>query len=174
MSHKLSNIQKVDIIKAFTEDLEPMISIAKRYGKTRQSIWKMLKKEGINTSKSMGNTTIQVSCTACSGIIERNKARVRNQMNHFCNDKCYSAYLEAGNGNGPYVNNRHGQRIARNKVAQVFNLKNVHVVHHEDRNTLNNIWCNLRVFACQGDHIRYHRLGLDYVQPIWSGENKNE
>ena len=170
MGHKLTESQKVDIINAFTVELEPMISIAERYGKTRQAIWKMLKKEGVNVSKAVGNTRLLVSCTVCNKQFIRTRHRIRKQVNHFCGDECYFAFLEAGNGQGPYINNRQGQRIARSKVATVFDLKDEHVVHHEDRNTLNNMWNNLRVFACQGDHIRYHRLDLDYAQPIWSGE----
>jgi hypothetical protein len=32
------------------------------------------------------------------------------------------------------------------------------VVHHKDRNDYNNAPDNLMVFACNGDHIRYHHL----------------
>jgi hypothetical protein len=170
MTHKLSASQKVDIINAFTIELEPMIQIAERYGKTRQAIWKMLKKEGVDVSNGLGNTRIIVSCTACNKTMECYRSRVRKQVHHFCNDECYYAYLEAGNGHGPYIQSRHGQRIARSKVKTVFNVKDEHVVHHEDRNNYNNMWSNLRVFACQGDHIRYHRLGIEYAQPIWTGE----
>ena len=167
MKRQLSPNQKVDIIRAFTEQLEPMITIADRYNRSRQAIWKVLKKAGVDTSKSAA--TITVSCTACGKSINRTRARIRNQVNHFCNYVCYYAFLEAGNGMGPYQESRQGQRIARSKIAEVFDLQSYHIVHHEDRNCYNNMWSNLKVFANQGDHIRYHRLGPDYIQPIWDG-----
>jgi hypothetical protein len=42
-----------------------------------------------------------------------------------------------------------------------------YVIHHKDRNTLNNNPSNLMVFRNQGDHIRHHR-GFD-VEPVWAG-----
>ena len=164
---KLSPKDKVDIIKAFTEDLTPMIAIANRYGVCRQTIYKMVRRAGVQTSKGLGNTIMPVTCSACGSEIIRTRARIRNQVNHFCNDACYFAYLDAGNGHGAYIENRQGQRIARGKIAELFDLQPGNIVHHKDRNCLNNMVDNLMVFANQGDHIRYHRLGPDYIKPIW-------
>jgi hypothetical protein len=41
------------------------------------------------------------------------------------------------------------------------------VVHHINRNTLDNSLSNLMVFRNSGDHIRFHR-GFD-VEPLWDG-----
>ncbi len=155
---------RVDIINAYTVDLEPTISIAARYDVTRQAIWKILKAEGVKTS---GNGKVTVSCCACDKEMIRWRYHVRNRINLFCGDTCYFAYLAAGNGSGPYIQNRHGQRIARRKVSGLFDIQPGNVVHHEDRNTLNNMINNLRVFRNQGDHIRYHR-GAD-IDPVWDG-----
>ena len=152
---------RVDIIKAYESELTPIIKLADKYNVTRQAIYKILKQAGIDTSKKL----VQVSCTTCGNILSRHKARIRRQKNHFCDMECYTAFLNAGNG--MYIQNRQGQRIARRKVSEYFDLQKDHIVHHEDRNSLNNQIWNLKVFACQGDHIRYHR-GFE-VTPIFDG-----
>jgi len=67
----------------------------------------------------------------------------------------------------PYVYKRGGMREAREKVNSVYALKDGYIVHHEDRNTTNNEWENLKVFANSGDHVRYHR-GFR-VPVLWDG-----
>lgn len=160
---KITQKDKVDIIHAY-QSLEKVASLALKYDVTRQAIYKILKQHDIDTSKKQ----LQVSCSACGEILTRNKARVRKQKNHFCNYKCYYIFLEAGNGN-IYIQSRQGQRTARRIVSYFFDLQDGHIVHHEDRNNLNNLPYNLKVFACQGDHIRYHR-GFEVV-PIWNGDS---
>ena len=159
---KLKPQDKVDIINAYTSLFTPMIELAEKYYVSRQAIYKLLKKSGIDTSKKL----IRVSCTVCGAVLNRPKCRVRKQLNHFCDYECYYAFLEAGNGN-PYIHNRYGQRIARQIISQFFDIQDDHVIHHEDRNTLNNMPYNLKVFTTQGDHVRYHR-GFD-VEPLWDG-----
>ena len=159
---RLTGNQQVDIINAYSVDLVPMITLADRYGVTRQAIYKVLARSGIDTRKQQ----IPVSCTTCGQEILRVKSRIRKQLHHFCGDDCYSAFLDAGNGK-PYIQSRHGQRIARTIVSSYFALQEKNIVHHDDRNTFNNDINNLRVFTNQGDHIRYHR-GFD-VEPIWDG-----
>lgn len=161
---KITPKGKVDIIDAYTIGLEPMKRIAARYDVTRQAIHKMLTKEGVDTS---GRGLITISCSACDAEIIRYRCLVRKSRNVFCDHVCYYAFLAAGNGSGPYVQNRQGQRIGRSKVAKLFDLSQSNIVHHEDRNTLNNMIGNLSVFRNQGDHVRYHR-GLD-IEPIWRG-----
>ncbi len=168
---KINPKDRVNVIEAYTVGLEPMQSIGTRYDVTRQAVYKVLCRAGIDTSK--GNRgKLTVSCSACGAEIIRHRFRIRKQKNLFCDDSCYFAYLAAGNGSGPYVQNRQGQRIARAKVAELFGLESGNVVHHEDRNTLNNMLDNLRIFRNQGDHVRYHR-DLE-VSPVWSGEGLTE
>ena len=161
---KLTAKQKVNIIKAYSEELIPMRTLANKYGVTRQAIYKILKRAQINTAKG----AIAVSCTTCGNPIMRIKSRIRKQLHHFCNSKCYYTFLQAGNG-FPYIDSTYHRRIARSITNQHFTLQEGHVVHHENRNQTDNRLENLRVFTTQGDHIRYHR-GFD-VLPIWNGEN---
>lgn len=157
----LSKKAKVDIIRGYKE-LVPMIELAKKYGVTRQSIYKIIKKAGIPTAKG----PIEVSCDCCGKIVPKLKCQIRKQRHHFCDNDCYYTFLEAGNG-FPYIQNRHSQRIARSIVSQYYPLGNSCIIHHENRNTLDNRLKNLKVFSCQGDHIRYHRGGD--IKPIWAG-----
>lgn len=169
MTQRLTPKQEVDIITAFTLDLVPMIDLAKRYGRTRQGIWKVLKRNGIKPS-DYGQ--IQVSCSACGSAMTKHRSQVRHKKYLFCCQECYYAFLE-GRQQGEYNGNRQGQRVARAIVSNYFKLLPGHIVHHEDRNTRNNSVKNLKVFANQGDHIRYHRWskdGID-VRPVWDGSS---
>lgn len=138
----------------------PVTQLAKRYGVTRQAIYKVLWAGGIDTAKKLQ----QVSCDCCGKLLERDRGRIRRQLHHFCGYECYYAWINAGD---TYIQSREGQRKARRAVSEHFALLPGYVVHHEDRNCLNNSIYNLRVFASQSDHIRYHR-GMD-IAPIWSG-----
>ena len=145
----------VDIIEAYTVDLWPLQEIADVLHVSKAAVHKFLRKHGVDTTKHK----ITVGCTTCGAVFERTRKRVRKQRNHFCSTDCYSAFLDAGKTN--YVGSRQGQRIARQVVSRHFDLQPEHVVHHEDRNTLNNIPSNLKVFACVSDHIKYHHINRD-------------
>jgi len=159
---RLSAKQKVDIIDAYSNQLTPAAALAAKYGLTRQGIYKILRRAEVDTSKRR----MLVSCSTCGAEILRTKARIRRQLNHFCSVECYHTFLEAGNG-FPYIDSRAGQKRARSIVVLHFKLQAGHVVHHENRNCLDNRLENLRVFANQGDHLRHHR-GFDAI-PVWDG-----
>ena len=166
MSTHITQAQTVDVIDSYTNNLESMQSIANRLNITRQGIYKVLKRNGIDTRKNGG---LDVSCFTCNRVFKKHRCQVRKALHVFCSEECYHAFLKAGRG-GAYIQSRHGQRIAREIVSRHFDLLEGHVVHHEDRNCLNNIVVNLKVFACQGDHIRYHR-GFEVV-PVWDGSSQ--
>lgn len=157
---KITNRKQVDaIIEDYTINLKPMAAIAVEYGMSRQGIHKLLRKEGVDTTKHL----IKVTCCACGKEMERPKCQVRNRKRLFCSDDCYKAYLNSiGDGYRPW---RQGQRVARNIVSKVFKLEEGHVVHHIDKNNWNNELPNLMVLRNQGDHVRLHR-GFD-VEPLW-------
>ena len=167
MTARLNEKQIVDIINAFTVDLEPIISIAKRYDRTRQGIYKVLRVNSINPN-DYGR--IKVSCTACGCESMRTRSQIRHRKHLFCDNECYMAYVESMQ-NGSYSQSRQGQRVGRSVVSAYFDMQPGQVVHHEDRNTMNNLPNNLKVFANQGDHVRHHRWAKDGVEvkPVWDG-----
>ena len=149
-------------IKALYQDeLVPMAEIAKMFGVTRQGIYKVLKKVGVDTSKKGG---IEIPCTTCGEIVVKPRCQVRVRNNLFCSSKCYYEFV---NRDGEYSYSRQGQRLGRKVVSRYHLLSPEEIVHHEDKNCKNNTLGNLRVFASQSDHIRYHR-GFD-IKPVWSG-----
>jgi len=153
-----------DVVGAYVDDLKPMAEIADWFHVSRQSIWKVLRKCGVDTAKKK----VVVKCAYCGEDIFRTKARIRNQGRHFCNQEHYYLYLEVVGGPGKYLPNREGQRLGRAKVSMYFDLQPEHVVHHEDKDCLNNRAENLKVFANTSDHVKYHR-GVDKPKPIWDG-----
>jgi len=166
---KLTPRIEVDIITAYKVDLVTVKELAKRYGVTRQGIYKALKRNNIDTSDN-ANGKIVVSCTCCGASVRKNRSHIRKRKHIFCNMECYYAYIE-GLQQGEYNQSRQGQRVARAVISQYFTLKPGNIVHHEDRNNKNNHPSNLKVFANQGDHIRYHRWAKDGIEikPLWDG-----
>ena len=162
---RLTVKQKVDIIESYL-NLVSMAELASRFHVTRQAIYKIIRAAGVDTTKTGG---IEVSCSTCQKVIKRPRCQVRKAKRLFCSSDCYHAFLQAGNGMGPYQESRQGVRIARKIIAQYFDIQPSHVPHHKDRNQFNNDPRNLMVFRCQGDHVRHHR-GFE-VDPLWDGTN---
>lgn len=160
-----TRLNEQEIIERYTTNLEPMISIAKSLNRTRQAIWYILNRHGIDTSKE-GAGNVSLTCTWCGKIHRRTRARARKANQPFCCNACYFAWLEQGNGN-TYIDSRRGRRQARDIASRYIDLLDGYIVHHEDRNSTNNELSNLRVFASSGDHTRYHR-GFR-VPIIWDG-----
>ena len=166
MTIKTTEAQQTEIVASFVRDLESAQTLAARYGMTRQGIYKVLKRHGVSPAE-YGRLT--VNCPVCGALFTICRARFKRQRWCFCSTECYFAWLDAGGPgrSGRYKDSRHGCRVARAKVSQFFELKPGHVVHHIDRNDLNNDISNLAVFASQADHMRHHR---DIpVAPIWDG-----
>ena len=165
MTAKLTESQQVDILNAFQNHLEPVASIAGRHGVTRQGIYKVLHRAGIETPKT---SRLPVSCAVCGNEVERTRGMLRKRRHHFCSVPCYYSFLAAKKGLD-YKSMSHGRRIARAAVREVFPLADGQVVHHVDGDPFNNALSNLMVFANQGDHIRFHHFGAYYVRPLFDG-----
>lgn len=158
----LTQKQRSQIIEAYDHDLIPMITLGQQFNVTARTIHRILNKAGIDTTKKK----LPVSCTVCGTKIMRIKSRIRKQKNHYCTTEYWRVHLQNGVGT-PYVRSVYGCRVARSIVSQHFKLDDNNVVHHENRDCLDNRLHNLKVFRYQGDHLRYHR-GFD-VEPIWDG-----
>ena len=168
MSSQVLNDNIKDVVKRYAIDMEPMISIAKHYGVTRQAVFYALKRAGIDTSKEIAGS-MYVTCTHCGYPTKRTRSRFRNTVHPFCSKDCYHAWLDRGAKVGNrYEEYRVGRTEARALVSRYIDLLPGYIVHHEDRNQHNNAIANLKVFASSGDHTRYHR-GFR-VPIIWDGE----
>lgn len=159
---KLTLDQKANIVTAYRDNLVPILELAKTYGRTRQLIYRILKKHGVDTSKSR---RIEVKCHYCEKSFPKKPSQVRRRKYHYCTFGCYLDCIKAKGQD--YIQNRHGQRRARSAVTKHFDLKEDMIVHHENKDTLDNRLTNLRVFKNHSEHMRYHRGGE--ATPVWDG-----
>lgn len=150
---QLTQKERSEIIFAFTKELAQITKLSKQYKVSRQAIYKLLKKNGIDTTSS---GTITVKCDTCGAEISRHRCRVRKQQNHFCDQNCQTSFLAARIGR---------QTMARLKVSEYFKLGPGNIIHFDDGNDWNTNIYNLAVFESQYDHILYHHNKS--TMPIW-------
>jgi len=164
---RLTEEQKREIIEGYN-GLDTVIHFANKYGKSRQGIYKVLWKAGIDTSKQ--NSRRKSICENCKKEVFKVKSQLRRYYkHHFCDYRCYYQWLNRNEKENPLIMSRYGSMKARTLVRQYFCLLRKNIVHHENRNQNDNRLENLRVFRDVGDHVRYHR---DYdVEPIWDGRD---
>jgi hypothetical protein len=153
------------IIDAYLEYV-PMITIAKQYNLSRMGVWKILNKEGINTTKAVA-ANIHIKCDHCKKPVVQKRCVYRNRLHHFCSHKCFSDWLNRFDVNLPFISTRQGLRIGRKVISKYFFMSPGNVVHHIDRNENHNQPQNLMAFKSQAEHTRYHR-GFN-ITPIWDG-----
>jgi hypothetical protein len=103
---RLTLEQEKEIVKAYTVDLVSMQDLGKRYdGRTRQGIWKVLRRNGVNPGDY---AYIKIVCEHCGKEFERRRCMVRNagQLAHkkrnFCDIRCYYVHINKQQG-GKYV-----------------------------------------------------------------------
>ncbi len=165
MGRKLSDGNEEFVVRMYNENVMSMVDLAGIFGITRQGIWKALKRAEVDT----GKRKLDAVCYWCEKGFKRARKKLRKAVRSFCSVDCYDAYLrELG---ADYIPNRHGQRIARAIVGAYFKLSEGNVVHHENKNCLDNDLRNLKVFENKSEHGRYHRIGRDFAQPIWEGSS---
>lgn len=140
------------ICSMYVDELVSMGTIAKRFGKSRTWIHKVLRSKGVDTGKRL----IEVKCDYCGNTLLKNKSQIRNRQNHFCNSKCYHGSLK-----DPEFNKyRQGQRVGKVVfLACVGTLDFEPIIHHVDENPENNNPKNLWGFRNQADHFAYHQGG---------------
>ena len=164
MLAKINPADYQNIVQMYTKDLIPIIEIAPLWHVTRQLIYRVLKKCGVDTSKSR---RIEVKCHCCEKTFLKKPCQVRRRKYHYCSSDCYLDCIKA-KGQG-YIQNRHGQRRARAAVSKHFELQDGMIVHHENKDTLDNRYSNFRVFENHSQHMNYHRGGD--AKPIWDGRD---
>lgn len=127
-------------------------TIAKRVGKSRTWIHKLLRSMGVDTTKRPR----QVKCAYCGKKLLRNRYQVRNKQNYFCNSKHYLKCLK----DPEFNKHRQGQRIGRIVFESCVGILDFEpFIHHIDEDPENNNPKNLWGFRSQGDHFFYHQGG---------------
>jgi len=159
-------IKPQDVVSLYTIQHLSCAQIAPIAGICRQEVWKILKKQGVNTGKGEGGATrVQYNCDFCGKESQITRARWRNSEKHYCSTNCYFASLE----NPHYYQSRQGQRIARAIVNQYFRLEPEHIVHHKDGNTRHNDLINLAVYTSHSEHLKATHHHNGNIKPIWDG-----
>lgn len=146
------------------KDLYTLQMIADFFNVSRAGVWKYLRRHGVDTG---AGGRVEVVCSYCGVKFKKYRALARKRCKHYCcNDHYYRSLYNPG-----YNENRQGQRKARKAVNLMFPLGEDNVVHHDDGDTTNNDYENLRVFKNHADHMRWHRLGgvESGIEPVWSG-----
>ena len=156
-----NKVKTQDMVDMYTRKHLTYEQIGKLTGMSRTAVGKRLHNAGVKAEQ--GTWAIR-QCATCGTDVRVARSRLKITKESYCNAECYAVYLE----NPGYKPWRQGQRIARAIVAQYFKLEPGYIVHHEDNDNRNNDRVNLRVFASQSDHLKYHHGSLDVV-PLWDG-----
>lgn len=159
----MNRINLPQAIHLYTVEHKTLAEIGTHFGVSRVAVWKRLRKAGIGREEG---TWVAIKCSFCGNPFRQRRSRWRKSLEHYCTSECYFAGLE---NNSTYIAWRHGSRLARALASQHFELEPEHIVHHQDGNQRNNDLSNLRVFACQADHIKWHRGQTS--KPIWDGSS---
>lgn len=153
-------VQTQDVVVRYTKLHQTMEEIGQHYGVTRQAIFKHLRKAGIDADQG---ERVTVECSMCGKEFSMTRKRWKLTDRPHCSSDCYILRRS----NPDYIPWRQGGRLARIIVQQYFKLQSGNIVHHEDGNQRNNKIENLKVFATQSDHLKYHHGR--HIEPLWDG-----
>jgi len=163
--NRKSRIAPQDVVVMSTVQHLTPAEIAVLAGISRQQVGKILRTQGINTSKGPGGACrVIIECAMCGKTMEISRKKWGKWVKHYCSNECY--YASRSNPN--YYQWRHGSRIARIIISQYYPIQPEHVVHHIDGDERNNDRDNLLLFASHSDHMKHHH-GKNHVEPIWDG-----
>ena len=151
------------VITLYIEQHLTLEQIAKRYHCTRPNVYYCLKKQGVTREQG---TWIHLACDFCGDDIKRTRYRCKKTRSkqNFCDVRCHGHATRLHSS----FQWQHGQRVARENISYVFDLKPEQIVHHKDGNHWNNDLENLVVFASQREHMRCHK-GLVCCS-LWDGD----
>lgn len=162
---KFTTSQIQDMIDDYSKYHLPLNSIAKSYSITKMAVWKILRKNGVNTSKV--STMVSTKCHWCQKPIQVKKCIYNMYLHHFC---CNHHYFQWLNRNvSPFIRHRHSIKIAKKVVSKYFQLSSDHVIHFLDGDQANNSPQNLSVFNSRKEYIKFRR-GFG-IEPLWNGKN---
>jgi len=133
--------------------------IAHQFGVTKVAVSQYLRR----ARTRFNQPSIERACTYCNKPGWYSKSN--NPNTAYCSRTCYFASLSEH----PYQENRHGQRLARLTIEEVYGqIPHGAVAHHVNGDCTDNKFTNLVLFISQADHLKHHR---DYPHdpPLWSG-----
>lgn len=145
------SIPKSDLEELYIRRHLTLEEIGKIYSKTRQRVWQLVKKTGINTVHA---ERFMVVCDRCGKEYMIHRKRYRVSSTHYCSTACYLSDRK----NEHYRPHRNGQREARRIMAKHIGrpLTTGEIVHHIDSNCNNNTLDNLILFPTNAAHIKFH------------------
>lgn len=159
-----STLTPQDVVAFYTIQHLTMEEIGRIAGITRQSIRKILIKQGISPEQG---EWVTFNCDLCGRVSKKPRCYWRKRTHNYCSNECYYASLLNPN----YFQSRQGQRIARVVVNQHFRLESNHIVHHKDGDTRHNDLNNLSVYSNQSNHLKATHHNNSKILPIWDGAN---
>ena len=86
---------KDEIVRLYEKEHLSLSQIAGKYGKSRQGIYKVLRREGVDTSKATG-CRVRVVCGYCEKPLDILRSKNRRGRYHFCDSDCYTGFLRVG------------------------------------------------------------------------------
>lgn len=81
------------IVEQYTQKYVSMSEIAVKYGVSRMAIWKILRRCGVDTRKSVSGN-IPTNCLWCGENITVKRYIYRKRKNNYCNEHCFHKWLK--------------------------------------------------------------------------------
>lgn len=157
---KTGKVNIDDVVSMYVRQHLTLRQIGTIIGMTATGVMKALRRAGVTAEQG---EHVLVTCAQCGQEFTKTRSTWKGRIAHYCTQQCYAAALL----NPAYKPNPYGQLQARKVVSVLFSLYPGHVVHHHDGDCSHNDPSNLAVFACNADHVSYHRGGGGKM--IWDG-----
>jgi len=146
---KIPETEHPDVRRLFEVGLMSCSKIAQRYGCSRQHVYNVLERLGVDTAKKMQTT----SCKICGAPVERTRGQMRRHFHNYCSPECWAIEV----GSPEYQERRQADRVAREVVRGVYSLKPENVVLHLDGNHWNRALENLYVVRTLEEKLMFER-----------------
>jgi predicted HTH domain antitoxin len=82
---------ELEIVSLYTESHKSLSLIGKAYGMSRQAVWKILKKRGVDMKG--GNQHVTATCRFCGKEYPTTMLRLKKDLGQFCHRNCWHDYL---------------------------------------------------------------------------------
>jgi hypothetical protein len=151
--------QQLNAIRLYSEKHVPVSALATRYKVHRQSIYILLKRHNVDTTKRL----FPVTCEVCGTEMMRHRYTIRNKKHVFCSQDCYVVFRTV-QAEETAVTEPRFRVLAKGYFP---GLQPENVIHHRDGRLWNNGKRNLVVYDSTKTHYLHH-LGKR-VKALWDG-----